>query len=37
MHYYDFRRLISNGDKETYTKEEFCRWLDTIADAKDQE
>lgn len=34
---YDLRRLISNGDKETFTKEELCRWLDTIADAKDQE
>ncbi|WP_166543055.1 hypothetical protein [Acutalibacter sp. 1XD8-36] len=37
MHYYDLRRLISNGDKEIYTKKELCRWLDTIADAKDQE
>ena len=26
-----------NGDKETFTKEELCKWLDTIADAKDQE
>ena len=34
---YDLRRLISNGDKENFTKEEICRWLDTIADAKDQE
>lgn len=34
---YDLRRLIKNGDKETYTKEELCDWLDTIADAKDQE
>ena len=34
---YDLGRLISNGDKETFTKEELCRWLDTIADAKDQE
>lgn len=34
---YDLRRLISNGDKETFTKEELCKWLDTIADAKDQE
>ena len=33
---YDLRRLISNGDKETFTKEELCRWLDTIADAKEQ-
>ena len=34
---YDLRRLISNGDKETFTKEELCKWLDTIDDAKDQE
>ena len=34
---YDLRRLISNSDKETFTKEELCKWLDTIADAKDQE
>lgn len=34
---YDLRRLIKNGDKDTYTKEELCDWLDTIADAKDQE
>ena len=33
---YDLRRLISNGDKETFTKEELCRWLDTIAESKDQ-
>lgn len=34
---YDMRRFIKNSDKETYTKEELCDWLDTIADAKDQE
>lgn len=33
---YDLRRLIKNGDKDTYTKEELCDWLDTIADIKDQ-
>lgn len=34
---YDLRRLIKNNSKETYTKEELCDWIDTIADAKDQE
>lgn len=34
---YDLRRLIKNGAKDTYTKEELCDLLDTIADAKDQE
>lgn len=34
---YDLRRLIKNGGKDTYTKEELCDLLDTIADAKDQE
>ena len=34
---YDLRRLISNGDKETFTKEELCRWLDTIDDEDDEE
>ena len=34
---YDLRRLIKNGDKDTYTREELCNLLDTIADAKDQE
>lgn len=33
---YDLRRLIKNGDKDTYTKEELCDWFDTIADIKDQ-
>ena len=34
---YDLRRLIKNSDKDTYTKDEICNLLDTIADAKDQE
>lgn len=34
---YDLRRLFQNSDKATYTKEELCDLLDTIADAKDQE
>lgn len=34
---YELRRLLKNGDKETYTVEELCNLLDTIADAKAQE
>lgn len=34
---YDLRRLLKKSGKETYTVEELCDWLDTIADAKDQE
>jgi len=34
---YDLRRILVNSGKETYTLEELCRLLDTIADAKDQE
>lgn len=34
---YDLRRLFKNGGKETYTVQEICDLLDTIADAKDQE
>lgn len=34
---YELRRLIKNDPKESYTKEELCDWLDTIADAKEQE
>lgn len=34
---YDLRRLIKNSGKDTYTAEEICNLLDTIADAKDQE
>lgn len=33
---YELRRLIKNSEKQNYTKEELCDWLDTIADAKDQ-
>ena len=34
---YDLRRLLDNGDKDTYTKEELCKLLGTIAGAKAQE
>ena len=34
---YDLRRLLVNSGKESYTIEELCKLLDTIADAKDQE
>jgi len=34
---YDLRRILVNSGKETYTLEELCKLLDTIADAKDQE
>jgi len=34
---YDLRRLLKNSGKESYTVEELCDLLDTIADAKDQE
>lgn len=34
---YDLRRLLKNSGKETYTVQELCDLLDTIADAKDQE
>ena len=34
---YDLRRLIKNSGKDSYTVEELCNLLDTIADAKDQE
>ena len=34
---YDLRRIFVNSGKESYTLEELCRLLDTIADAKDQE
>ena len=33
---YDLRRLIKNSGKETYTNEELCNLIDTIAEAKDQ-
>lgn len=34
---YDLRRLLKNSGKDTYTLDELCNLLDTIADAKDQE
>lgn len=34
---YDLRRLLMNSGRDSYTVEELCKLLDTIADAKDQE
>ena len=34
---YELRRLLANNGKDTYTLDELCKLLDTIADAKDQE
>lgn len=34
---YELRRLLKNSGKESYTIEELCDLLDTIADAKAQE
>ena len=34
---YELRRLFKNSGKDSYTVEELCNLLDTIADAKDQE
>ena len=34
---YEVRRLIKNSGKESYTIEELCDLLDTIAEAKAQE
>ena len=34
---YELRRLLDNGEKETYTKGELCKLLDTIAETKAQE
>ncbi|WP_322200028.1 hypothetical protein [Acutalibacter intestini] len=34
---YDIRRLLKKSGKDSFTVEELCDWLDTIADAKDQE
>lgn len=34
---YDLRRLIKDSGKDSYTVEELCNLLDTIANAKDQE
>ena len=33
---YDLRRIFVNSGKESYTLDELCKLLDTIADAKDQ-
>lgn len=33
---YEIRLMISQNDKETYTKDEILQMLDTIAIAKDQ-
>ena len=33
----DLRRIFVNSGKESYTLDELCKLLDTIADAKDQE
>ncbi len=34
---YDLRILLKNSGRESYTVEELCDLLDTIAQAKDQE
>ena len=34
---YELRRMLDNGEKDTYTKQELCKLLDTIAEAKAQE
>jgi len=34
---YELRRMLKKSGKESFTAEELCDWLDTIADAKDQE
>ena len=34
---YELRRLIKKSGKDSYTVEELCNLLDTIADAKAQE
>ena len=34
---YELRRLIKNSGKDSYTVEELCDLLDTIAEAKAQE
>ena len=33
---YDLRRLLKNSGKDTYTVDELCNLLDTIAVEKDQ-
>lgn len=34
---YDVRRAVTKSGKDFFTREEFCDFLDTIADAKEQE
>ena len=34
---YELRRLIKNSGKDSYTVQELCELLDTIAEAKAQE
>lgn len=34
---YDLYRLFQNSGKDSYTVEEICKLLNSIADAKDQE
>ena len=34
---YELRRLFKNNGKDSYTIEELCDLLDTIAEAKSQE
>lgn len=34
---YEPRRLLDNNDKNSYTKAELCKLLDTIAETKEQE
>ncbi|MCI8478024.1 MAG: hypothetical protein HFE97_06710 [Oscillospiraceae bacterium] len=34
---YELRRLIKNSGKDSYTVQELCDLLDTIAEAKAQE
>ena len=34
---YELRRLLKNSGKDTYTLDELCDLLDTIAEAKAQE
>lgn len=34
---YELRRLLKNSGKDSYTVDELCDLLDTIADAKAQE
>lgn len=34
---YELRRLLKNSGRDSYTVEELCELLDTIAEAKAQE